>query len=194
MIAANKRLLKATLTEGVLEIQSNLIELYSSNLSAVGTQAALIAGFAFTSLAEDSPKSGYWSSVLDYFFNFFYTITYCSAIFALTQSTIVVMFGPSMALKANDSDAVRVTSEYMRQQQMFVFFIGVVAISSMFIGICIYSWAALDFPVAGMVTVVYLSVFYLLLYAGVQSYTIFLPPVDVTIDSNLKGMFLCCFL
>ena len=45
MIAANKRLLKATLTEGVLQIQSNLISLYTDNLSAMGVQASLIAGY-----------------------------------------------------------------------------------------------------------------------------------------------------
>ena len=50
MIAANKRLLKATLTEGVLSIQSNLISLYSSNLAAMGVQSALIGGFAFAAV------------------------------------------------------------------------------------------------------------------------------------------------
>ena len=53
MIAANKRLLKATLTEGVLSIQQNLIDLYTANLSAMGTQAALIGGFAFAAVQED---------------------------------------------------------------------------------------------------------------------------------------------
>ena len=48
MIAANKRLLKATLTEGVLQIQSNLIALYTDNLSAMGVQASLIAGYSTT--------------------------------------------------------------------------------------------------------------------------------------------------
>jgi len=50
MIAANKRFLKANLTQGVLGIQTNLINLYSSNLSAIATQAALIAGFSFTAV------------------------------------------------------------------------------------------------------------------------------------------------
>lgn len=50
MIAANKRLLKATLTEGVLQIQNNLIQLYTNNLGAMGVQAALIGGFAFAAV------------------------------------------------------------------------------------------------------------------------------------------------
>ena len=50
MIAANKNLLKANLTQGVLGIQTNLISLYASNLSAIATQSALIGGFAFTAV------------------------------------------------------------------------------------------------------------------------------------------------
>ena len=34
--------------KGVLEIQLALIQLYTDNLNAIGTQAALLAGFAFT--------------------------------------------------------------------------------------------------------------------------------------------------
>ena len=53
MIAANKRLLKATLTEGVLEIQSRLIDLYTENLSAMGVLGALIGGFAFAAAQSE---------------------------------------------------------------------------------------------------------------------------------------------
>ena len=67
MIAANKRLLKATLTEGVLSIQTNLIQLYSNNLSAIGTQAALIAGFAFTAVSTGYGSSGLlWEVIINH--------------------------------------------------------------------------------------------------------------------------------
>ena len=56
MIAANKRLLKATLTEGVLSIQQNLITLYSSNLTSLATESAFLAGVAFTALQEGFPS------------------------------------------------------------------------------------------------------------------------------------------
>ena len=67
MIAANKRLLKATLTEGVLGIQINLIQLYQANLSAVATQAALIAGFSFSAITTEFVHTyGSVSTVLSY--------------------------------------------------------------------------------------------------------------------------------
>ena len=59
MIAANKRLLKATLTEGVLQIQSNLIALYTDNLSAMGVQASLIAGYNFVTFIHNTHTHTY---------------------------------------------------------------------------------------------------------------------------------------
>ena len=68
MIAANKRFLKANLTQGVLGIQTNLINLYSSNLSAIATQAALIAGFSFTAVATEFDISTIYAEILSYFY------------------------------------------------------------------------------------------------------------------------------
>ena len=53
MLEANKRYIKANLTNGVLHIQSHLVELYQSNLSNIGTQAALLCGFAFGAITLD---------------------------------------------------------------------------------------------------------------------------------------------
>lgn len=187
MIAANKRLLKATLTEGVLGIQINLIQLYQSNLSAVATQAALIAGFSFSAVTTEFANTfGIFSTVLSYFYYTCFTICFCAALFALSQATIVVMFGPSMALKADDSDAVRVASEYMRQQQVLVFNIGVVSIAALFIGACILSWATYDLPIAVICTCVYVVAFYTVIAQGAKAFNIFLPAVDVTVDDELR--------
>lgn len=187
MIAANKRLLKATLTEGVLGIQINLIQLYQSNLSAVATQAALIAGFSFGSISTTFDQQGVHGEVLSYFFYACFTVSFCSSLFALSQATIVTMFGPSMALKADDSDAVRVASEYMRQQQIIVFNIGIISVTSMFLGAAFLAWAIYDIKIAAMVTLIYLFGYYTIVHYGTLALDIFLPTVDVTIDENLEA-------
>lgn len=91
-----------------------------------------------------------------------------------------------MALKADDSDAVRVASEYMRQQQILVFNIGVVSISAMFLGACLLAWATYPTFVALIVSVVYLTGYYILIHQGAKAFEIFLPAVDVTIDERLQ--------
>lgn len=86
MIAANKRLLKATLTQGVLGIQISLVQLYTKNLAAVGTMAALISGFAFAVLAAEGTYSvSVTDYVLTYFFYIPLTVCLISAIFVLSQ-------------------------------------------------------------------------------------------------------------
>jgi hypothetical protein len=47
MIVADKNLLKANLTKGILGMQNRLIELYVANLQSIGTQAAFIATMGY---------------------------------------------------------------------------------------------------------------------------------------------------
>lgn len=198
MIAANKRLLKATLTQGVLGIQITLIQLYTQNLTAVATQAALLAGFAFAAISSplDWKEITEAQYILSYFFYFCFTICLIAALYALSQATIVTMFGPSMALKADDSDAVRIASEFMRQQQVKVFNIGVIAISALFIGSAVLTWAIYPLPIAGLCCLCYLFGYYTVLVEGAKAFEIFVPHLDVTVDDELKGaqQFFCCIL
>ena len=52
MIAADKKALAADVQQQVLRIREREINLYSNNLNALGTQAALVAGFAFAGLVN----------------------------------------------------------------------------------------------------------------------------------------------
>ena len=60
MIAADRNMLKASLTRGILEIQLNLVNLYTSNLNAIATQVALVVGFSFTGIAEITHPGQGW--------------------------------------------------------------------------------------------------------------------------------------
>lgn len=185
MIAAQKRMLKANLTEGMLGIQANLVHLYSSNLSAVATQAALIAGFAFTACTTELSTSLYTtddeSTVLAYFYFVFFTICFVAALFCLSQATIVVMFGPSMSLKGESEEAVKVAAERMRVQQGLIFFLGVISISSLFIGACIQCWSLYPRPIAAICTFCYLVGYILLVHHGRVTYEYFIRDPDITL-------------
>jgi hypothetical protein len=51
MLFGDKSYLKASLAKGVLDMNYRLINVYVSNLQAIGTQAAFIAGCAFNGKA-----------------------------------------------------------------------------------------------------------------------------------------------
>jgi hypothetical protein len=175
MIEANKRYLKANLTQGVLGIQTNLINLYSNNLSAVATQAALIGGFSFTAVSVVYEANGPTQLALGYVYYVFFTICLVSSLFILSQATIVVMFGPTMALKGASDEAVKFAAGHMMQQQLIILRAASVAITSLFLAACILSWAYYPIGIATITTVVYMIAYYYLVKHGYEAYRTFVP-------------------
>jgi hypothetical protein len=175
MIEANKRFLKANLTQGVLGIQTNLINLYSNNLSAVATQAALIGGFSFTAVSMAYNSGTVASLALGYFYYFLFTTTLVSSLFILSQATIVVMFGPTMALKGSTDEAVKYAASHMMSQQLIILRAATIAITSLFLAACILSWANYPLGVAAVTTVVYLIGYYYVVKMGYEAYRTFVP-------------------
>jgi hypothetical protein len=174
MIVADRNMLKASLAKGVLEIQLTLIQLYTSNLNAIGTQAALVAGFAFTGIAETMYPQGDWiDGILEYFYYFFITTTLVSGLFAVSQSTIVTLYGPAMALSGETPEAVTTSVSNMRRQQDFVFKVGAVSVTSLFLSAIVLSWARRPKGVATLNTIVYLVVYYLMVTEGQKAYNLF---------------------
>lgn len=178
MIAANKRFLKANLTQGVLGIQTNLINLYSSNLSAIATQAALIAGFSFAAVATEFNVSSLAAEVLSYFYYVCFTVCLTAAIFVLTQATICVMFGPTMALKGSNDEAVKIAASHMMNQQIYILKIAQVSITALFLGACLLSWGTYPLGIAAMTTVVYILTYYMIIKEGMAAYNLFIPTED----------------
>lgn len=178
MIAANKRYLKANLTQGVLGIQTNLINLYSSNLSAIATQAALIAGFSFAAVATDFTSTSLAGEVLSYFYYVCFTLCLTAAIFVLTQATVCVMFGPTMALKGSNDEAVKIAAMHMMNQQIYILKIAQVSITALFLGACLLSWGTYPIGIAAITTVVYIATYYMIITEGLAAYTLFIPTED----------------
>jgi hypothetical protein len=192
MIAANKRFLKANLTQGVLGIQTNLIQLYSNNLSAVATQAALIGGFSFTAVSTFANTTNLKQLSLSYFYYVCFTVCLVAALFVLSQSTVVVMFGPTMALKGSTDEAVKVAAGHMMAQQFLIFQIAALSITALFLGSCILSWANYPVGIATITTVIYLIGYYYVIKMGFEAYSTFVtgeqgaflePDSDISVGS-----------
>lgn len=178
MIAANKRFLKANLTQGVLGIQTNLVALYQQNLSAIATQAALIAGFSFTAVFTLFANNSAVDLSLSYFYYVCFTVCLVAALFVLSQATIVVMFGPTMALKGSTDEAVKVAAGHMMMQQVLIFKVSAVSVSALFLGATILSWANYPIGIATITTVVYIGGYYYLIKEGKKAYYTFVAHDD----------------
>ena len=60
MLAADKLLLRSTVKQRAIQLREKELSLFNDNFNAVGTQSAVLAGFAMTSFAEiDLPQGVY---------------------------------------------------------------------------------------------------------------------------------------
>ena len=173
----------------MLGIQTNLINLYSNNLSAIATQAALIGGFSFTAVSVATAFEDTLSLTLSYFYYTAFTICLVSSLFVLSQATVVVMFGPTMALKGSTDEAVKFSAGHMMGQQLIILKAAIVAITALFVGACILSWALYPLGIAAITTVVYLVAYYVMVTEGYKAYRIFVPNEDAAfVDPESPGV------
>lgn len=155
-------------------------------MSALATQAALVAGLAFTALTtsldfgsgdedNDDIVRDYNNERknISYVFYIFFTITLVSSLFVLSQSTVVVMFGPTMAIKGNSDEAVKVASSHMRNQQMLILRACGICLTSLFLAGIIMSWAMYNIITAIINTFIYIFSFYLLANEGLKAFRLF---------------------
>ena len=62
MLAADKLLLQSQIKQTAVELREKELKLHYENFNAVGTQAAVLAGFAMTSFAEiDLPHNAFYA-------------------------------------------------------------------------------------------------------------------------------------
>ena len=159
----------------MLGIQTNLITLYSNNLSAIATQAALIGGFSFTAVLLSADVDGPTKLVLAYFYYSCFTICLVTALFVLSQAMIVGMFGPTMALKGSTDEAVKMAADKMMSQQYIILKAALIAITALFSGACLLTWAKYPKGIAAITTFIYLFTYYCLVKLGMDAYLTFVP-------------------
>ena len=173
MIAADKNKLQATLTQGVLQIQTSLIDLYTKNLNSIGTLGALVAGFAYTGVAEADYGQTTTSDGIVYFYYFFDVLCLSMGVFCISQATIVAMFGPSLALNGDTAEAVTTAVGHMCDQQTFTFKIGAVSVTSLLISACLLTWARRETGVGAMCMIIYCLFYAAMLIEGKKAYMLF---------------------
>ncbi len=129
---------------------------------------------------------------LSYLYILCFTICLVTSLFVLTQATIVVMFGPTMALKGSNDEAVKIAAQHMQEQQLVIFKVASVAVTSLFLGAMIVTWANAPVGIATIVTVVYFVVYYELVKYGKKAYFTFIPKggkgiLDMITETDADG-------
>jgi hypothetical protein len=138
MLAADKLLLTSTIRKNATELKGKELSLHKTNFDAVGTQAAVLAGFAVGMLVEfEVPENTH--AILSGGF-------YCCAVFTLvanlrcvTMTTCITVMGTSLALRGPEGSMVQAV-EGMYKQRFLVFMTFGAGISSCLISAFFLCW------------------------------------------------------
>jgi hypothetical protein len=137
-----------------------------------------MSGFAFTGFVGDFGEHSLRSEVLSYFYKVSFAVAFTTSVYILSVVVITVMFGPTLALKGSTDDAVKYSASQMREIQMKVLKVALIAITALIFGAGVLAWDLYNYGVAAIVTFVYIVIYYTLVLYGFTIYRIF-NPLDI---------------
>jgi hypothetical protein len=131
---------------------------------------------------------GYTWFGLQFLYDLFIHLSLTIGVFATTQSAVVSVYGPSVALKGAEANVVLMVADKMRQQRKFVLQIGVVNLVCLFFAMLFNFWAKVPPAVCISTTVLYIAGFCICITEGVRCYNIFHPDEEVRLTvRGIKG-------
>lgn len=156
MIAADKEALQSQLKQRSLQIREKELNFFTENFTGIGTQSALLAGFAFDALTGVDTTESHWIPAM--LFSFFCTAAMCFNLICVCNCTFCSMCGPGLALRGPDG-SMHEAVEGMQAERAETFRFFAFGIISIHFALCAAAWATSTWYCATVTTV--LLVFFL---------------------------------
>jgi len=119
MLAADKLLLQSNVKQRAIQLREKELNLFNDNFNAVGTQSAVLAGFAMTSFAEiDLPHNAFYAQKAC--LHLFVTISICANLMCTASTTFVSVWGSGKALRGKDGSMFEAV-DGMNDERAFIF-------------------------------------------------------------------------
>eukprot|EP00928_Gymnodinium_smaydae_P066991 TRINITY_DN49932_c0_g1_i2.p1 TRINITY_DN49932_c0_g1~~TRINITY_DN49932_c0_g1_i2.p1 ORF type:complete len:241 (-),score=39.97 TRINITY_DN49932_c0_g1_i2:172-846(-) len=115
MLAADKLLLTTQIKKNATELKGKELHLHKQNFESVGTQAALLAGFAVCMIVEFDMPNGV-HRVLQGVFYVFATVTLVANLRCVTMTTCISVMGTGLALRGPEGSMVKAVEEMYKQR------------------------------------------------------------------------------
>lgn len=187
MLAADKLLLQSEVKQRATTLREKELHLFNSNFSAVGTQAAIMAGFTLTSFVEvDLPPGREFSKSL---LHFFIVTSICVNFVCVAMVTFVTVWGSGKALRGLDGSLDYAVDAMNAERTMIFacFASGVLATLG-----CLLSatWVLMETEVAIIASLLILSTMYLVVSEARRIRTRFyVNPKDVVDFTELSCLY-----
>ena len=118
MLAADKLLLQTTVKQRAIQLREKELNLFNKNFSAVGAQAAIMAGFTLTTFVEiDLPPNKPTAKTM---LHTFVTISICANLVCVATVTFVSVWGSGKALRGKDG-SMDIAVEGMNAERTLIF-------------------------------------------------------------------------
>lgn len=175
MFLYNSRLLKAEVSNGILETQTLMINLYTSNLNSVGYQAALIATVTYFGvntcyIQDDSIRANGYLPVM---YQACYAASLSSALIMVSHCILASMLGPTKSLTGETSDAVQICVRDMYREQELGVCLLFTSIGFIFVGTSLQMWDNYPFYIAITLSTIYFFAFIIFSWTGWHTLRVF---------------------
>jgi hypothetical protein len=142
MLLADKRDLQNSLKVSLLQIEEKELNYYTQNCMTVGTQAALLAGFAFAAIIEDrfTAVAADSQKIVQSGWYIVTTIAMALQILTLIKSMQLSILGPGLALRGPEGSMTRALVA-MRLEYKHVHRLFYTGLCAFLISVGIYGWA-----------------------------------------------------
>jgi len=184
MLFADKRALETNLQVSLLKIREKELQFYTQNCIAIGTQAALLSGFAYNGIIQvdiptDSPD---WLKTL------YLCVTTAAMGFeliAVLNSTLCSMLGPGLALRGPDGSMHRAVDGLMLEYRLtFLFFTA--GLLAFHVSALLFAWLEFSWPVALAMTLALLMFIYGMYRYWIRIYSRFALSSDRMITGKFE--------
>ena len=147
-----------SLQVSLLKIREKELQFYTQNCIAIGTQAALLSGFAYNGIIQvDIPSDA--SDWLKTCYLCVTTMAMGFELIAVLNSTLCSMLGPGLALRGPDGSMHRAVDGLMLEYRLtFLFF--VMGLIAFHLSALLFAWLEFSWPVALAMTVALVTFIY----------------------------------
>jgi len=150
MLAADKLLLQSNVKQRAIQLREKELNLFNDNFNAVGTQSAVLAGFAMTSFAEiDLPHNAFYAQKAC--LHLFVTISICANLMCTASTTFVSVWGSGKALRGKDGSMFEAV-DGMNDERAFIFTCFGVGLITTLLALMSAAWILMTLEVAFVAT------------------------------------------
>jgi len=182
MLHADKRALEQNLKVNLLRIREKELHFYTENCVAIGTQASLLAGFAYAGLIQvDIPE--HVNETLKTAYLCVTTTAMGLELIAVLNSTLCSMLGPGLALRGPDGSMNKAVDEMMEEYRLTFFFFGTGLVAFHFSAL-IFAWLEFVWPVAMAMSVTIFLFLYGMYHYFLRIYARFKVPPSMMITGR----------